>query len=207
MSKQADTPAPDTTPTDTSTAAAPTPAPAADAPAPDADDPASTAPATDADAAALAAFDEGLKKVSGEPKTAADVAASAADGKDGAAAPAPAPAPAAPKVDPALEEASMSLGAKPWQVLRSVTLPMLRPGLITALLFCFIVSFDEATITVFLIAPDVMTLPVRILTQIQESASPVIAAIATFLVAVTLSLVLLLERTVGLELFAAPARE
>jgi len=111
------------------------------------------------------------------------------------------------KLDPALEEASMSLSATPLQVLRTVTLPMLRPGLITAFLFCFIVSFDEATVTIFLIAPDVNTLPVRILTQIQESASPVIAAIATFLILFTLSLVLLLERTVGLELFAAPQRE
>ncbi len=110
------------------------------------------------------------------------------------------------KLDPALEEASMSLGAGPGQVLRTVTLPMLRPGLVTAFLFCFIVSFDEATVTIFLIAPDVNTLPVRILTQIQESASPVIAAIATFLILFTLSIVLLLERTVGLELFAAPQR-
>jgi len=106
------------------------------------------------------------------------------------------------KLDPAIEEASMSLGAKPSTVLRTVTLPMLKPGLISAFLFCFIVSFDEATITVFLIAPDVTTLPVRILTEIQESASPVIAAIATFLIIFTLSLVLLLERTTGLELFA-----
>ena len=111
------------------------------------------------------------------------------------------------KLDPALGEASMSLGARPAQVLRTVTLPMLKPGLITAFLFCFIVSFDEATITVFLVAPDVNTLPVRILTQIQESASPVIAAIATSLIVFTLALVLLLERTVGLEMFAAPERD
>jgi len=76
------------------------------------------------------------------------------------------------KLDPAIEEASMSLGASPGKVLRTVTLPLLKPGLISAFLFCFIVSFDEATITVFLIAPDVTTLPVRILTEIQESASP-----------------------------------
>jgi putative spermidine/putrescine transport system permease protein len=108
------------------------------------------------------------------------------------------------KLDPALQEASMILGATPAKTLWSVTLPLLRPGLITAFLFCFIVSFDEATITVFLIAPDVTTLPVRILTEIQESASPVIAAIATFLIVFTLILVFVLERTIGLELFAAP---
>jgi len=111
------------------------------------------------------------------------------------------------KLDPAFEEASMSLGATPGTVLRTVTLPMLRPGLVSAFLFCFIISFDEATITIFLIAPDVTTLPVRILTVIQESASPVIAAIATFLVLFTLAMVMLLERTTGLEMFAAPERK
>lgn len=111
------------------------------------------------------------------------------------------------KLDLSIEEAGMSLGATPTKVLTTITLPMLKPGLISAFLFCFIVSFDETTITIFLISPDVTTLPVRIFTQIQESASPVIAAIATLLVLITLVLVLLLERTVGLELFAAPEKE
>lgn len=111
------------------------------------------------------------------------------------------------KLDPALAEASMSLGATPWQVLRTVTLPMVRPGLITAFLFCFIVSFDEATITVFLVGPDVSTLPIRVLVEIQERGSPVIAAVSTFLVLFTIAMVLLLEKTVGLELFAAPSKK
>lgn len=111
------------------------------------------------------------------------------------------------KLDPALAEAGQSLGATPAHVLRTVTLPMMRPGLITAFIFCFIVSFDEATVTIFLIGPQATTLPIRILTEIQESASPVIAAISTFLVIITLAIILLLERTVGLELFAEPEKK
>jgi putative spermidine/putrescine transport system permease protein len=111
------------------------------------------------------------------------------------------------KLEPALAEAGMSLGASPLTVLRTVTLPMLRPGLITSFLFCFIVSFDEATVTIFLVGPDVTTLPMRILTEIQERGSPVIAAVSTFLVLLTAGVVLTLERTVGLELFAAPSKK
>lgn len=111
------------------------------------------------------------------------------------------------KLDPALTEASMSLGATPWEGLRTVTLPMVRPGLITAFLFCFIVSFDEATVTIFLVGPDVSTLPIRVLTEIQERGSPVIAAVSTCLVFVTIAVVLLLEKTVGLELFAEPTKK
>lgn len=105
------------------------------------------------------------------------------------------------KIDPTVEEAAMILGASPFTVLRTITLPMLRPGLVTALLFAFIISFDEATVTVFLMSPDVTTLPMRILTHIQESGSAVVAAISTFLVLITFGLVLILQKTVGLDLF------
>lgn len=105
------------------------------------------------------------------------------------------------KLDLSTEEAAMSLGARPLHVFRRVTLPLLRPGLVTALLFTFIISFDEVTVSLFLVGPDVTTLPVRIFAHIQDSGSPVIAAISTVLVALTVLVVLLLDRLIGLELF------
>ncbi len=110
------------------------------------------------------------------------------------------------KLDLAMEEAAMSLGATPLHVFRTVTLPLLRPGIVTALLFSFIISFDEVTVTIFLIGPDVVTLPTRVFAHIQESASPVVAAISGFLVVVTVMLVVLLQRFVGLELFVDAER-
>lgn len=105
------------------------------------------------------------------------------------------------KLDHALEEAAMMLGARPMEVFRKITIPLLKPGFITALLFSFIISFDEVTVTVFLLGPDTITLPTRIFIHIQESGSPVIAAISTFLVAITILIVVFLERVVGLEFF------
>ncbi|ANY18397.1 ABC transporter permease [Bordetella pseudohinzii] len=110
------------------------------------------------------------------------------------------------KLDLAMEEAAMMLGARPWQVFSMVTLPMLRPGIVTALLFSFIISFDEVTVTVFLLGPKVTTLPTQIFSHIQESASPVIAAISAFLVLLTLGIVALLNKLVGLELFIETER-
>lgn len=104
-------------------------------------------------------------------------------------------------LDPVMEEAAMSLGARPWTTLRRVTLPLLRPGLITALVFAFVISFDEVTVTMFLVGPDMTTIPVRIFAQIQESASPVIAAISTVLIAFTVLIVALTEWLLGLETF------
>lgn len=105
------------------------------------------------------------------------------------------------KMDPSLEEAAMSLGSQPWNTFFRVTLPLMRPGIVTALLFSFIISFDEVTISMFLVGPQITTLPVDIYTYIQESGKPVVAAISTALVALTLITVLVLERFVGLTLF------
>jgi putative spermidine/putrescine transport system permease protein len=95
----------------------------------------------------------------------------------------------------------MNLGARPATILRSITLPLLAPGIVSALLFTFIISFDEITVTLFLTAPGITTLPLTIYSRLEQSADPVVAAVSTLLVLLTLALVLVLQRTVGLELF------
>ncbi|MGI6851870.1 ABC transporter permease [Mesorhizobium sp. 1B3] len=110
------------------------------------------------------------------------------------------------KLDPSMEEASLSLGARNWQTFWRVTVPLVRPGVITALLFSFILSFDEVTVTMFLVGPHVTTLPVQIYSFIQESGTPVVAAISTTLVLFTMLMILLLERIVGLQFFVEPDR-
>ncbi len=105
------------------------------------------------------------------------------------------------KMDGSFEEAAMSLGARPGRVFWKVTLPTLQPGLVTALLFSLIVSFDEVTVTMFLVGPHVMTLPVQVFSEVLESASPVIAAVSATLVFFTTGLIFVLDRVVGLEFF------
>ncbi|WP_395670299.1 ABC transporter permease [Phenylobacterium sp.] len=107
------------------------------------------------------------------------------------------------RFDWSCEEAALILGADNWTVMRRIVIPMLRPAITTALLFSFIISFDEVTITMFLIGPDIATAPVRIHGHIQESNTPVIAAVSTLFIGVTLLSVLALERLVGLELFVS----
>jgi putative spermidine/putrescine transport system permease protein len=104
--------------------------------------------------------------------------------------------------DSSLEEAAMSLGAPPAFVVRHVTLPVLRSAIVTSLIFTFVISFDEVTVTAFLIGPQVSTLPTQIFTTIQESGSPVVAAVSSFLVLLTVGVVLLLDRVIGLQFFS-----
>ncbi len=105
-------------------------------------------------------------------------------------------------LDRAQEEAAQNLGATPAVVFRRVTLPGMRPAVASALLFCFIISFDEATVTLFLVGPDATTLPIRIFDTLQDNADPVVAAISTLLIAVTVVLVLIVGRVAGLLTFA-----
>ena len=105
------------------------------------------------------------------------------------------------KADPALEEAAQSLGARPWRTFWLVSLPAVRPGLVTSLLFSFIISFDEVTVTLFLVGPFVMTLPVQVFSEVLESASPIIAAVSAALVLFTSLMVFILDRVIGIQFF------
>ncbi|WP_371038650.1 ABC transporter permease [Rhodosalinus sp. FB01] len=102
-------------------------------------------------------------------------------------------------LDPATSEAAMSLGATPVYTLWRVILPQLKPGLITSLWFSFIISFDEVNITMFLVGINFTTLPVQTYAHLADSGDPIVAAISVFLILITLLLVLLLQRTVGLK--------
>lgn len=105
------------------------------------------------------------------------------------------------QIDRSLTEAATILGAEPRQALTRVTLPLLRPGIAASLLFSFIISFDEVTVTMFLVGPQFSTLPVSIYAHIHDSADPVVAAISSVLIMLTAALVLLIDRLVGLRIF------
>ncbi len=91
-------------------------------------------------------------------------------------------------VDETLDHAAATLGAPPLTVLRRVVLPAMKSGLATAAFFCFIVSWDEPVVALFLSTPEVTTLPKEIWDGIRTEISPTIAAIASMLVFVTIVL-------------------
>jgi len=94
------------------------------------------------------------------------------------------------KMDRAQEEASLDLGATPWQTFWRITLPNLRLSLIAAGLLIFTLSMDEIAVTFFLIGRD-NTLPLEIWARLRRGITPEINSISTviFLVSVILILV------------------
>ncbi len=114
---------------------------------------------------------------------------------------------AATGMDPAIEQAAVSLGASRLTVFRRVTLPLILPGIVSGWLLAFITSFDEVTMSVFIASPSTTTLPVRMFLQIQDTIDPLVAAVSALLIGGTVVLMLVLDRLVGLErLFVGKAR-
>lgn len=102
-------------------------------------------------------------------------------------------------LDTSLAEAAESLGARPLRVLFQVVMPAIAPAILVSVIFAFIVSFDQVTISIFLTGPDVTTLPIRIFTYIEFAIDPMIAAVSTLLILFAYLLVIGLERVFGLD--------
>ncbi|MEZ5400918.1 MAG: ABC transporter permease [Bryobacteraceae bacterium] len=85
-------------------------------------------------------------------------------------------------LDPSLEEAALDLGASPWQAFRTVTLPLLGPGIAAAALLAFTVSFDDYVITSLVAGVDSETLPMVIYGMARRGVSPVVNAISALIV-------------------------
>ncbi len=98
----------------------------------------------------------------------------------------------------AVEEAAASLGAPPLTVFRRVTLPMMRSGILGTTALCFLVSFDEVVLSLFLTGPRLTTLPVAMFHRVEQQADPMVASLSVLLVAFTLAVVLIVDRTAGL---------
>ncbi len=92
--------------------------------------------------------------------------------------------------DRSLEQAAEGLGASRWQTLRKVTLPLLRPSLVSAGLLAFISSFDEVVVALFLAGAN-MTLPKKMFDNIMMEIDPTIAAVSVMQI-VLVSIVLVL---------------
>lgn len=101
-------------------------------------------------------------------------------------------------IDPMLERAAVSLGARPLQVFWRIDLPLLLPGLAGGWLFAAILSFNEFTATLFVTGQRTQTLPVAMYTYVREYADPTMAALSTLLIAVTALSLIIANRFLGL---------
>jgi spermidine/putrescine transport system permease protein len=93
------------------------------------------------------------------------------------------------KLDPRLEEAARDLGATPWDAFRRITLPLLMPGIVGALLMAFTLSLDDFLISFFLAGVGSTTLPVKVYGMLKTAVTPEVNALSAVLVIISMVLV------------------
>lgn len=106
---------------------------------------------------------------------------------------------AATGFDRTVAHAAESLGASAWTVFRRIELPLIVPGVAGGWLIAFINSFDELTMSIFVASAGTETLPVKMYNHIANTIDPLLASISTVLIALTLALMMVLDRFYGLD--------
>ena len=102
-------------------------------------------------------------------------------------------------LDPAIEEAARNLGANSVQAFVRITLPMLRPAIVAACLFSFIVSFENLELSLSLVGPGHTTLPIAIMQYLEFNLDPTIAAVSSVQIILLGIIMLITDRFVKLS--------
>ena len=103
------------------------------------------------------------------------------------------------QLQPELLEGSASLGATRWMTLRRVVLPLVRPGIIAGAFICFMASFDNIPVSLFLRDAATDMLPIRMWQDLEGKLDVTIAALSGVLIVATVGLMLVMERVAGLS--------
>jgi putative spermidine/putrescine transport system permease protein len=96
-----------------------------------------------------------------------------------------------------LEEAAMSLGASPLRAAIDVVVPLMKPGILAGLIFAFIISFNEFTVSFFMYTMDVRTLPIWMYSRTVSSLDPTTLAIATLIIGLDVTLIAWVDKLVA----------
>lgn len=102
-----------------------------------------------------------------------------------------------------LIDAARTLGYSYPSSLVRIMVPALAPAFLTAGLFAFLASFDNYPISIFLGDVRSKTLPIQMLQYIEESPNPTVAAVSAVLVTLTVLVLILGDRLVGLRKMVA----
>lgn len=102
-------------------------------------------------------------------------------------------------LDPIYVEAAMDLGANRIRAFFDVTLPLIKPGLISSAFLAFVLSLGEFIMSLFLTTPSTMVLPVIIWTAMKYEVSPVVSASSVLFILMVFVALVVIEKTVGIE--------
>jgi putative spermidine/putrescine transport system permease protein len=103
------------------------------------------------------------------------------------------------RLDPTLVDGAMTLGASRWRAFWHITLPLAKPGIVAGAIFAFLQSFGDVPISLFLTDARNNTLPLAIMSYLEYSVDPTVAAMSSMVTLGSLALAIGLERLVGVR--------
>ncbi len=98
-----------------------------------------------------------------------------------------------------IDDAAVTLGATRVQAFMKVVLPNIRAGIAAAAVLAFITSFNQVPVSLFLTGPGISTLPIEMMSYMETSYDPSIAALSTVLVIFTILIVAATEKLLGIS--------
>jgi len=98
-----------------------------------------------------------------------------------------------------IDDAAVTLGATRVQAFFKVVLPNIRGGIAAAAVLAFITSFNQVPVSLFLTGPGISTLPIEMMSYMETSYDPSIAALSTILVVFTILVVATTEKLLGIS--------
>lgn len=104
--------------------------------------------------------------------------------------------------DFSIEEAAISLGSPPLKTFFTIVLPNVQSGVIAAFILAFITSINDVSTSLFLTGPGISTLPIQILAHVEQFFDPTIASVSVLLMLLTVAVMAVVERTLGLTFLA-----
>ncbi len=89
------------------------------------------------------------------------------------------------QIDPALEEAGINLGSSPGRTFRTITLPLMKSGIISGAIMSWVTSMNELSASLLLYVGKTMTMPIKIYLSVADGYFGTASAMSTILLVVT----------------------
>ena len=101
------------------------------------------------------------------------------------------------QLDPALEEAGINLGSPPGRTFRTITLPLMKAGILSGAIMSWVTSMNELSASILLYVGRTMTMPIKVYLSVLDGAFGTASALSTLLLLVTGLAIYLVQRWAG----------
>lgn len=102
------------------------------------------------------------------------------------------------EMDYSMEEVAWTLGCTRIRAFIQIILPNVFSGIFAAFMLAFVNSFNNVPVSMFLSGPGVTMFPTSLLSYIEYTYDPTVSAISVMIMILTMGLMFLIEKTMGL---------